>query len=186
MRHPEFNQFINWPNLISVFRIILVAPALYGLAYQLPILTSVAFIAIVLSDILDGAVARRLGEPNAYGTLIDHGSDAFVVVILCAYFSYKGLCTWLLPTLIAIAFLHYALDSRRARINAGPRPSALGRANGISYFVFVAACIASYHGREYMSANMGTLITSTISVLAWLLVATTCLSIWQRRRLSIP
>ena len=176
--------FANWANLISVSRIILLLPALYGLSYGLPLISAVSYAGIILSDILDGVVARKTATPSPYGTLIDHGSDAIVVVILTAYFSHRGLFNPLLPILITIAFLHYAFDSRRQSNNPGPRPSRLGRVNGIGYFIFVAVCICAHHGSEYYSIDVAKMVTEVIRMFAWLLLTTTSLSIWQRTRLQ--
>jgi phosphatidylglycerophosphate synthase len=63
------------------------------------------------SDLLDGRVARRYGEAPA-----------------------------LLPAAVALAFLQYALDSRVIRGSA-LRASALGRWNGIAYFVPVGTVV---------------------------------------------
>ena len=66
---------VNLPNLLSVFRLLCV-PALLGLAWHgatTPFL--VLFGLGLLSDVLDGAVARRLGQESALGARLDQTAD---------------------------------------------------------------------------------------------------------------
>ena len=177
-------ELLNWPNLISVSRIVLIAPTLFGLANHFPIVTLASFAAIIASDFIDGLVARKLNHTSQYGTLVDHGSDAIVVIALSAYFAHLAMCTWALPIIIALAFVHYAFDSR-PRFDSianlddrqSPRPSTLGRINGIAYFIFVGVCIAVHHGGDYLTTEAAALGSSVLVTAAWLLTFTTALSI---------
>jgi hypothetical protein len=84
----------------------------------------------------------------------------------------------LLPPLIAIAFIQYALDSRWLTAR-GLHASALGRFNGIAYYVVVAVPIV----RDTLGLGWpGPLL---VRLLAWGLVATTAASILDRLRLLL-
>lgn len=190
----SLNALLTWPNLISLSRVFLIAPTLFGLSENLPVVTLSCFCAIIASDFFDGIVARKINAPSRYGTLVDHGSDAIVVVTLCAFFAHLAMCTWTLPVIIAVAFAHYAFDSQtRLKSSADlgpdfdqghyPRPSSLGRTNGIAYFIFAGFCIALHHGQYYLSSQMIELGSFALAAIAWILATTTAWSIWQRWRL---
>jgi hypothetical protein len=81
-----------------------------------------------------------------------------------------------LAPLIGVAFLQYALDSKLMR-SRGLRASALGRWNGIAYYVIVAVPVV----RDAL--GLGWPGAGLVRALGWALVATTLLSISDRLRL---
>jgi phosphatidylglycerophosphate synthase len=92
------------------------------------------------SDLLDGRVARRYGESSALGGFLDHVTDAAFVSLGLAALALRGESPALLPAAVALAFLQYTLDSRVLR-GAALRASALGRWNGIAYFVPIGTVV---------------------------------------------
>jgi len=137
----------------------------------------------VASDFADGWVARRYGEASPLGGLMDHAVDAAFVSIGCAALASRGVLPAPLPVLIALAFTQYAVDSR-----VGPsrplRASALGRWNGIAYYVAVAVPVV----RDAL--ELGWPSPGAVLGLGWLLVASTALSMadrgWASRRRGPP
>jgi CDP-diacylglycerol--glycerol-3-phosphate 3-phosphatidyltransferase len=106
---------LNAPNLLSGFRIAC-APAALVLAWQGATAAFVALFAIGLaSDVLDGIVARRLGQETAFGARLDQWGDfaLWIALPLAAWWLwpdtlrreavYAGiaLACMLLPTAIA-------------------------------------------------------------------------------------
>lgn len=169
-----------WPNVVSLSRLALLAPLGCGILFSKPVLAVISFSAIIISDIADGALARRLGVASPLGTLVDHTADASVVITASALFAHLGFGTWLLPVAISIAFLQYALDAIPAQ-NIGPRPSRLGRVNGILYFVFIGACIVAQMIEPRIYAEQA---NSLIDVFSWALFASTSVSVYLRTRFS--
>ena len=98
-----------------------------------------SFVIAVGTDLFDGRLARRWNIASPVGGVIDHGSDAFFVVVTIGCLAYVGPVPAVLAPLIAGAFIQYVLDSRvtRSRPLGG---SWLGRVNGIAYFVLVGIC----------------------------------------------
>lgn len=176
-------DWINIPNLITFARVLLIFPTAFGIIHQQALLSIAGFGLIIVSDVLDGVIARRLETPNRYGTLLDHGADATVVVSLTFVFSRMNLCPVLLPAAIALAFSHYALDATQANARR-PRPSALGKINGIAYFVFCAVCLLFTLLRENLTSETADAIALAINVFAWALIATTFVSVGQRLMLG--
>jgi cardiolipin synthase len=81
-------RLLNWPNRISILRLLLVAPFVLLLLYQRtlpPWSRYVAlgiFVAMALSDFLDGVLARRLNCQTRLGAILDPLADK--VMIVCA------------------------------------------------------------------------------------------------------
>lgn len=173
---------LNAPNCLSLSRVVMAPVTAWSLLEGLAALSVVAFIAVILSDVLDGRVARARGQTSAFGTLLDHGADATFVSVMLATAAVMGSIPGALPVLIVVAFVQYALDSG-ASASAAPRSSQLGRINGLAYYVMVACVIAAHHFFPLGLFAVG------LRALAWMLVGTTALSIvsraayaWQVRR----
>jgi phosphatidylglycerophosphate synthase len=131
------------------------------------------FVLAVATDVADGIVARHYDEQSGFGRLFDHAADAIFVTAGAATLAHAGVLPAWLPTLIAASFLQYALDARVERA-AGPRPSALGRCNGIAYYAIVAIPIV----RDAIS--IGWPSPGWVMALGWLLVASTLVSMGDR------
>ena len=131
------------------------------------------FVLAVASDVADGIVARRFDEQSGLGRLIDHAADAVFVTAGAAALAHARVLPALLPTLIAASFLQYALDAKIAKAS-GPRPSTLGRWNGIAYYVIVAIPII----RDAIGIDWpGPML---VMALGWLLVGSTLVSMGDR------
>ena len=136
-------------------------------------LATAVFALAVASDVADGIVARRFGEQSGLGRLIDHAADAFFVTAGAAALAHARVLPALLPTLIAASFLQYALDAKTPK-TSGPRPSTLGRWNGIAYYAIVATPIV----RDAL--GIGWPGPALVMALGWLLVGSTLVSMADR------
>jgi len=166
-------RWITRSNGLTAIRLIL-APAfhhaLVGSAWGLACLL---FWTAVATDWLDGRVARARGESTAFGGLLDHSSDAtFVSLGLLALARIDRIPVGL-PPLVALAFVQYVLDSRGLD-GRRLRASALGRWNGILYFV--------PPGLLAMREALGLALPSdaAIRIFGWILVFTTLASMVDR------
>jgi phosphatidylglycerophosphate synthase len=161
-------------NLLSFLRLLSTAPFAWALAAG-PAHAWLAvslFCLAIASDLVDGRIARARGTSSALGRALDHGADfAFVTSGLVAAAA-RGLVPWLLPMLVAVAFAQYVVDSYWLHRARELRMSALGRWNGILYFVPVGAVLAADLGFAFGPA--------VALVSAWLLVASTLASIADR------
>ena len=160
-------------NCISSLRLFM-APALVYLLWQELFLWSLLLmLGALISDVADGAVARKLNQVTNIGGLLDHGSDALLVLSGFTVFAAFGVITWALPILVVIAFAQYVWDSGSLR-RAPLRASSLGKLNGMMYFAFVILLIA----REAFFLPIPN--AAATSYLAWGLVLSTLVSITDR------
>ena len=165
-------------NALTLVRLALAPVLVWTLLAGEPMLAAGAFGLAVFTDLADGWVARRFGEATPLGGLFDHAVDATFVTCGTAALAWLGVLPAPLPALIAIAFLEYALDSRLFE-SRGLQGSALGRWNGIGYYVVVAVPVI----RDALAlAAPG---PGLVRALGWLLVVSTLASIGDRLRLAI-
>ncbi len=164
------------PNALSLLRLLMILPLCAAIQLGDARAALFCFGLAVASDLLDGYLARRLEQTTSLGGLIDHAVDAGFVSLGLAALAATGVVPALLPPLIAIAFLQYALDSRWLSAR-GLRGSALGRWNGIAYYALLAAPLV----RDALDLGWPTAVL--VKSLGWALVASTAVSMLDRMRL---
>ena len=127
-------KIFHIPNLLSGSRLVLAPLAFYLIDNLMWRAAAILVLVAVLTDLLDGYLARRLQLESHWGGLLDHSSDAFFVTVTLAALATQNLVSWLLPGIIIGAFFQYVVDSK-AILGQSLRASLLGRYNGIAYFV---------------------------------------------------
>jgi phosphatidylglycerophosphate synthase len=166
-------RWFTWANGLTASRLVaapIIALAILREAHGIAL---VVFAAAVLTDFLDGPLARRSGEASPLGGVLDHATDATFVTSGTAALGCTGQVPQILPWLIGAAFLQYAVDSRVAA-GRSLRTSALGRWNGVAYFVLLGIPVV----RDGLGLGWpGALL---VGALGWALVASTLVSMTQR------
>lgn len=172
---PNVSLWLTWANGLTAVRALLAVPCAWlAAAGRWPFAALLLSLAI-LTDLLDGPLARRLRQSSPLGGLVDHATDAAFVTILLIALSTLGYVPWLLPILVTASFLQYVADSR-ALAGRSLRASWLGRVNGIGYFVLAALTV--YRNALALPWPGDALLT----MLAWLLVLSTVVSMLDRFR----
>ncbi len=161
------------PEWLSTLRLLAALPLAWAIVGEKWSAAAGLFAAAVVSDLLDGPLARRRGAPAPSGALLDHGADAVFVTAGLGAFAWHGAPSPLLPALVALAFAQYAWDSGAHR-GAPLRGHAIGRINGIAYYVLVGASI--------FAAGWWSDLAATLETASLVLIATTALSMSQRAR----
>lgn len=160
-------------NAITGLRLLLAPVCVGGILAGTWWVAALAFSGAVASDLVDGPLARRRGEASALGGLLDHATDALFASSGLAALARVGLAPTPLPALVAAAFLQYALDSR-ALAGRPLRASALGRWNGIAYFVLLG--VPLWRG----ALGLGWPGDTVVWAVGWGLVVSTALSMTDR------
>ena len=132
----------------------------------------VVWMLALATDVLDGRIARRTGTVTAFGGTFDHTTDFLFVTSGLFAGALRSAFPWILPCLITAAFAQYFIDSYWIHRHAKLRGSKLGRYNGILYFVPSILDIVIRMGLRFLRP--------WLSVLCWLLVLTTLVSMVQR------
>lgn len=165
-------------NGLSAARLLSALPCVYAAAISNWGVAAAAFFFAVLTDMIDGPLARRRGEASRTGGLIDHSADALFCIAVLAALASTGVYPIVLPFLVAAAFVQYVADSR---VIAGKelRASRIGRYNGIAYFVLAGAPIV----RNLMGWSWPS--DTVLQAIGWVFVATTAVSMIDRLRARI-
>ena len=170
---PLLTDKIQLPNILSISRLVLAPLAFFLIEGLLWRAAALIILLAVLTDLLDGFLARRLQLESRWGGLLDHSSDAVFVAVVLAALASQHLVSWILPPLVLGAFLQYALDSNVIRGEA-LIASLLGRYNGIAYFVLAGWPVLQ------KGLNLHLLDDSWFFWASWGLIASTLLSMLDR------
>jgi len=164
---------MTWANAITSLRLIAAPLCAWSLVELHTTAAAWLFALAVLTDLIDGPIARHLGETSAFGALFDHATDAFFVTFTLAALAWRGDVPGVLPLLVAIAFVQYVVDSH-AHIGRELRASRLGRWNGIAYFVLAGVPIV----RDAFAT--GAPGPAWVMGAGWVLVVSTAVSMLDR------
>ena len=143
---PAKTRWLTAANVISVARL---AATPFSLAAVLDgnwRLAGLIFAGAVVSDFLDGIIARWRRTVSNLGGVLDHTADAVFVAVTLWGIAYlevgagTDVVPGILPWFIVLAFLQYLFDSKA--LSGQPlRASWLGRVNGIAYYVVAGTVI---------------------------------------------
>ena len=159
-------------NSLSLSRLI-IAPIIAWIILSDWWLTASFFLLLaILSDLLDGPIARKKGQETATGGLLDHSCDALLVAVLLFVLNKTHGIPLLLPILVLGSFLQYVLDSK-ALSGHKLRTSYLGRSNGIAYYVLASVCVFS----QAVGINQ---LDKFFILCGWILIASTLVSMSER------
>ena len=160
-------------NAVTFTRVLCVPLIAAAILQEARVASLVLFAWAVVTDMVDGRLARRRGEVSRLGGLLDHSADALFCSVSLGALACVGVVPVPLPFLVAVAFSQYLLDSR-ALAGRPLRASFLGRWNGIFYFVLIGIpLVRDALGLGWPGAGLVVLI-------GWALVASTVVSMADR------
>ncbi len=169
----QHTAWVTPANALTALRLFLAPLTAAAIVADYPVAAGALFTIAVVTDLVDGPIARRRNEATARGALFDHAVDATFVTFALAALAYAGALTPLLPILVMAAFLQYMLDSAALR-GRELRASRIGRYNGIGYFVVVGIPVV----RDALALDWPA--PNAVAAAAWLLVLTTIVSMSDR------
>ena len=167
-------------HLLTATRLAFAVPVAMALAR--PAFLSAGLLAALLgvaiaSDYFDGMVARRRGTASSSGQVFDHATDWLFVTTGSAGAAMGGLVPFALPVLITVAFGQYVIDSYVVHRHKRLRMSAIGRWNGVFYFVpLVVLAGARLEVGPWLTAAL----TVAARLISYALIVSTLISIVDR------
>jgi len=146
------SRIVTLPNLLTVFRMVLIPGFVSLLFSQRYILALAIFILAGVTDALDGLLARRFDQKSQLGTILDPIADKLMLVTAFVVLSMRSVFPQPLPSHLPVPFwVTVAVISRdvfilvgAAAINIvtgfrGFRPSLLGKINTTVQIVAIGA-----------------------------------------------
>ncbi len=145
------SRIVTVPNMLTVFRMVLIPVFVTLLFYQRFVLALAVFVLAGLTDGLDGLLARRFQQQSQLGTILDPIADKLMMVTAFIVLSMRSVFPQPLPSHLPIPFwVTITVISRdvfiivgAAAINImtgfrGFRPSLLGKLNTTIQIVAIA------------------------------------------------
>jgi cardiolipin synthase len=173
------SRIITVPNLLTVFRMVLIPVFASLLFYQRFVLALVIFIVAGLTDGLDGLLARRFDQKSQLGTILDPIADKLMMITSFVVLSMRSVFPPPVPSHLPIPFwVTIAVISRdvfilvgAASINIvtgfrGFRPSLLGKINTtvqiVAIGVIMFAASVPYGTGYYLPTIYATVFTFAV------------------------
>ena len=148
------SRIVTVPNLLTVFRMVLIPVFVSLLFYQRFILALAIFVLAGVTDGLDGLLARRFNQKSQLGTILDPIADKLMLVTSFVVLSMRSVFPQPLPSHLPVPFwVTVAVISRDVFIMVGAaainivtgfrgfRPSMLGKINTTVQIFAIAAII---------------------------------------------
>jgi cardiolipin synthase len=175
------SRIVTVPNMLTIFRMVLIPIFVTLLFYQRFILALDVFVVAGVTDGLDGLLARRFDQRSQLGTVLDPIADKLMLVTAFIVLSMRSVFPQPVPSHLPVPFwVTVAVISRdvfivvgAAAINImtgfrGFRPSWLGKLNTSVQIIGIAAIMfaASFpYGTGYYLPTMYTTVF-TLAILS--------------------
>jgi phosphatidylglycerophosphate synthase len=166
-------------NALTTLRLLLLVPFAFFMTkgdVRSAVFALIVWVVALITDFLDGPIARRRGTVTALSGTFDHTTDFLFVTSGLFAGAFRGVFPWILPILIVTAFSQYVIDSYWIHRQTKLRGSKLGRYNGMLYFVPTCMEIIIRLGAHWLQP--------LLTILVWTLVLSTLVSMDQRLMLS--
>jgi len=162
------------PNLLTLFRSLLVPLVVASIAYGHVVLAGVLFAAGGISDILDGVSARRLGLVTRLGTVMDLLVDVLFAGATFLSLVWAGLLSPWIGALVGLRYGLVLIGGAYLYVMRGPvtiRPTAFGKLSGAIIYAMILGRMGSYaYGdpvldqrmAELLDIGFGVLLTATV------------------------
>ena len=158
------------PNVITVIRILLVAPLAVALAHHQWLTTIVLFGIAATSDLADGFLAKRFGWQTDLGAVLDPVADKLLLATVFVTLAYLGLVPlWLMAAAVARDAI-IVLGALLYRLCFGVlsvRPSVVSKFNTLCQAGFIMAVVGRAEFAippAWMMLMLGALVFVTVTV----------------------
>lgn len=161
------NKFITIPNIISVFRIVLVIIATYLLIKEDNINAFILYVVAMVTDFLDGFLARLLEQTSELGKLLDPVADKLLVLsIVLVLFFQNRMPLWIVIVILARDFIILSGGLLlRTKVKFIPQSILIGKISAVAIMIVCALSILIPYQMEllyYIAAFF-----ATISIVAY-------------------
>ncbi len=135
---------MNLPNFITMLRIALIPVFVLFLYIKFPyrnIVATVVFVALALTDSLDGYIARKTNQITDLGKFIDPLADKLLVTAALIFLIGHGVEAWMAFVIIAREFAVTGLRIVAIQKNIVIKASSLGKLKTVSQVIAIIAVL---------------------------------------------
>ena len=157
----------------TTLRLVLILPILYTLANDMPVIALVLLVIALLTDYIDGEVARRTDTVTQLGSFLDHFADKLLTHLVLLFFVVQaGLSAIAFGIFLARDF--FVLGIRHLAAHQGEEISSmsLGKIKFLGQSVLLVALVVQLIVNEIM-------LQTAIDILLWTTVALAVISAFQ-------
>jgi CDP-diacylglycerol--glycerol-3-phosphate 3-phosphatidyltransferase len=154
---------MNYANQLTLARLVAVVPVMAALYVQFPgnrTAATVLYAAAILTDYLDGILARRSGKVTAFGKLMDSIADKAVIVSLFFALVAEGsMPAWMAAIMVVREFAVTGL--RMVALEGGEVIAAnrWGKAKMVTQSLAVFTLLLNYSSLGYWIMLLATVLT---------------------------
>ena len=159
----ERNSF-SIADFISLFRLGLLYPLILVILNHHIFITFLLMLIILFSDFLDGYVAKKLGYRSRWGSMIDAGSDAIIVVCTLATLCWVGSLSWtfFLVFIIRLIILIFVFNRFRKKQNLYKAKAIhSGKISHVCLLLFILYTVILPPDKSMQLIMIGILLIST-------------------------
>ncbi len=150
---------MNLPNLLTIFRIILIPVFVIILLVKIPygdIIAAGVFIVAALTDSLDGYLARKWKQVTTLGIILDPLADKMLITAaLISLVELGRLSGWIAIVILAREFAVTGLRTLKAEEGIIIPASSLGKIKTITQIVAVVLVISQNIYQQYIGFPLG-------------------------------
>src|SRR5919206_4864879 len=154
---------MTFANQLTLIRLVAIVPVMAALYIQFPgnrTVATVVYVAAILTDYLDGILARRSKEVTAFGKLMDSIADkALIVSLFFALVAEGSMAAWMAAIMVVREFAVTGL--RMVALEAGEVIAAnrWGKAKMVSQSIAVLILLLGYMEVGYWAMLVATILT---------------------------
>lgn len=165
-------QVLSVPNQLTVFRLLMLPFILIAMIYRWHDIALGLFLLAVITDVIDGIIARRLNQQTLLGAYLDPIADKLLLSSAFIVQALIGAIPWWLTILVLsrdLIILSTVLVVMLATETRNFPPSAFGKTNTVVQAATIATVVL-------YNASQAVWTGQLLSVLIWVAAATTLAS----------
>jgi CDP-diacylglycerol---glycerol-3-phosphate 3-phosphatidyltransferase len=154
---------VTFANQLTLIRLVAVVPVMAALYIQFPgnrAVATVVYVAAILTDYLDGILARRTGKVTAFGKLMDSVADKAVIVsMFFALVAEGSMPPWMAAIMVVREFAVTGLRMVALEADEVIAANNWGKAKMISQSAAVLILLLGYAEVGYWAMLVATILT---------------------------
>jgi CDP-diacylglycerol---glycerol-3-phosphate 3-phosphatidyltransferase len=154
---------VTFANQLTLIRLVAVVPVMAALYIQFPgnrAVATVVYVAAILTDYLDGILARRTGKVTAFGKLMDSVADKAVIVsMFFALVAEGSMLPWMAAIMVVREFAVTGLRMVALEADEVIAANNWGKAKMISQSAAVLILLLGYAEVGYWAMLVATILT---------------------------